>query len=128
MRGRGSREGQAGCPLQPSASSQPALHSLAPPRSPLVSVGVWVRRGWRGSLSSAPCILTQFNVLFVADLQPSHLGSDLHGKSEAYEHRLLHVHRARALRRRTLGRDFLNMKPDPRTEFENVYPLFEATS
>lgn len=52
-----------------------------------------------GAYAPLPASRPKFNILFVADLQPSHLSSYLHGKSEAYEHRLLHMHRARALRR-----------------------------
>lgn len=70
-----------------------------------------------------PAFCPKFNILFVADLQPSHLSSSLHGKSEAYEHRLLHVHRARALCTHVPGKSFffLNMKPDPCIEFESIY-------
>lgn len=60
---------------------------ISPVLQTLSSLGV-------GARNSAPAFCPQFNMLFVADLQPSHLSSCLHGQSEADERRLLHVQAA----------------------------------
>lgn len=54
-----------------------------------------------------PCMLPKIQCIIGGTSQPRQLGSSLQGSSEAHEHRLLHVPRARALRRRTPGKGFL---------------------